>query len=448
MWLYAEDDANGPLVQGNSTMGVRALPSLEWMLDSMGTKRYPYDKTFEQAAWDEIIIIHTSGTTGKLSKNEPHVYANHRVGVPKPIRHTNGFYSVLNNVNTLSRKHWPRGIAYESWIGKTVLNVCPPQWIAGLHAMIMCPAFLNSPCVMLPRESSILTADVFHKILAMAQIDGLKCPPYTIVTLFADLEARAQLKALEFIVYMGAALERSIGDDLYQHTRLTCVIGSTETGDQQSLRPADRSLWYTHDFVPENGHSMIPYDADGLHELVIDTLVDGMPNQFQLAAWNPAFRDSRRIETNELYLPVKDTDGRTRWTFATRKDDLTKLDWLAKFHAQDIESRIQQHPHVAGVVVGGEGRPTPYVIIEVKKGVLGVEPSEQLLDELYSSVIVRANSADIDEIRIPKETVMIANKEKPFKRSFKQVIQRKEVEKEYLKEIEQAYSQLGKVRLA
>lgn len=99
-----------------------------------------------------------------------------------------------------------------------------------------------------------------------------------------------------------------------------------------------------------------------------------------------------------------------------------------------------------GVFVGGEGRPTPYVIVETKEGVLDRKSEEQLLEELYASAIAGTNEADIDEIRIPKESVIIAKKEKPFKRNLKSVVRRKEVEQDYLEEIEQAYLQLANVK--
>jgi len=249
-------------------------------------------------------------------------------------------------------------------------------------------------------------------------------------------------------MFAGAALDRTIGDDLCQYTRLTPLIGSTETGDQQSLRPLDRKLWYTHDFLPETGGIMAPVDGSDLHELILERPKDGTENVYQGAFWSPAFESISRIETKELYAPVEDVDGRKRWIFTARKDDLTKLSWLAKFHAQDIEIRIQQHPDVKSVCVGGEGRPAPYVIVEAKEGVLENKSKEQLLDELYATVIAGTNDADIDEIRIPKETVLIAGKDKPFKRNLKQVVMRKEVEMDYRDEIEQAYSQLSQARAA
>lgn len=319
--------------------------------------------------------------------------------------------------------------------------------------MIISPIFMNSPCVMLPPESLSPSPKLFKKVMELNKVDGIKCPPQTVITLYDDPQTRDMLKSLSFIMFLGAALDRSIGDDLCQYTRVTPLIGSTETGDQQSLRPIDKKLWYTHDFLPEKGGKMIPVDlkdveAIQLHEYVLERPTDGSENVFQPAFWNLEFRDQCRIETKELYAPVLDLDGRKRWIFTARKDDLIKLNWLAKFHAQDIEVRIQQHPAVKSACVGGEGRPAPYVIIEAKEGTLDHKSERQLLEDLYTTVIARANSADIEEIRIPKETVFLAKTNRPFKRNLKQVIMRNEVEVDYRQEIEDAYLQLEKVKMS
>jgi acyl-coenzyme A synthetase/AMP-(fatty) acid ligase len=433
VWVYAEDDPRGPLVGEDTQMRTCALPSLELILTASEHKVYPYSKTFAQAAHDEICIIHTSGTTG----------------VPRPIIHTNGFWCAMTAGQALSQRHWPRGVAHDGWIGRTGLNCCAPQWLAGIHAMTMAPVFMDCPCIMLPPEVLSPSPALLKKLMALNHIDGIRCPPQTIVTLYEDPESRAMLKSLKYLVYLGAQLDRSIGDDLCQHVRLTSVIGSTETGDQLSLKPRDRKLWYTHDFVPESGSKLIRIESSDhekeLYELVHDRLANGEANIFQSAFWNPAFKDLNRIETKELYAPILDSDGRTRWAFAARKDDLTKLSWLAKFHAQDIEERIQQHADVRSVYVGGEGRPAPCVIVEAKEGVFDRISEEQLLEELYGTVVAKTNDADIEEIRIPMETVLIAKKEKPFRRNLKQVVVRKGVEEDYREEIEQAYLRLKRV---
>jgi len=314
-------------------------------------------------------------------------------------------------------------------------------------AAILGPVFGDTSSIIPPPDVSGLPPDVFQKILQMNVVDGMTCPPHTVVQLYKDPQTQPLLKALKFIVYLGANLDKQIGDNLCQHLKLTSIIGSTETGPQVDLLPLDRKLWHTHDYVPENGHKMerIPGSgsagdgSDDLYELVFER-AEGEENMFQCAFWNPMWKDATRIETKELYSPVKDLDGRTRWVMSARKDDLTKLNWLAKFHAGDIEARIEQHPDVAKVFVGGEGRPTPYVIIEPREGALDSKSADELLDELYSGVIARSSQKSIAEIMIPKETVIIAKK--PFKLSAKQTVLRSHVEADYAEEIERAYKQL------
>ncbi|KAJ4350267.1 uncharacterized protein N0V89_008888 [Didymosphaeria variabile] len=453
IWISAEDDPTDPPTSISTSLKQIALPSVEWCLDALSHKHYPYEKTWVEAKWDEILIIHTSGTTG----------------LPKPIYHTNGWHACFRE-RELSRIHFPRGTVYDAWIGKSVLSSCPPQWLGGMVHYVDFPVYNDTICIVPPADHTTFPPEIFKKLLRCNIVDGIKCPPHTIHQLYGEADTQQLLKELQFIVYLGAALgkhtegmsmrvsltnvllDQKIGDDLVEHTPVVSLIGATETGKQVDLMPVNRKLWHTHDYVPENGSQMVRIEgtgvaADGsedLHELVIDRPKDGEPTLFQHAFWNPQFYGVDRIETKELYAPIKDDDGRTRWIFSARKDDLTKLDWLTKFHAQDIEKTIQQHPGVSSVFVGGEGRPTPYVIIEPKNVGNEGEETSDLLDELYDS-LSKSNGTHV-EIRIPKETIFFTKPGKPLKRSFKQTLMRKDIEKDYHAEIEEVYSRLAKMK--
>ncbi|ORY14274.1 hypothetical protein BCR34DRAFT_479781 [Clohesyomyces aquaticus] len=440
VWIYPEDDDHQTCELGIQDMGLKlqAFPPLDWCLDSNGHERYPYQKKYEEGKNDEIVIIHTSGTTG----------------LPKPIRLTNAYLSTLTSFRFLSRKYWPRGITYDAFIGKTMLSGCPPQWIGGQMAHIYAPVFLDCSSIMPPPNEFGLPPANFTRIVQANVVEGILSPPHTITQLYHDPDTLPLLKSLDYICYAGAPLDLAIGDDLCEHTRLMSIMGATETGPQVSTSPLNKSLWRTYSFAPENGHRMerIPGSgiardgSDDLHELVIERRPD-VENIFQCAFFNPAHKYLSRIEVKELYAPVTDLDGQTRWAFAARKDDLTKLTWLAKFHAHDIETRVQQYAeNVSHVLVGGEGRPTPYVIVEPKDDTLDENAREALLDELYSHVVTRVNEKDIEEITIPKETVIITKKGKPLQKTAKQTLARKEIEKDYETEIEEAYERLRKAR--
>jgi acyl-coenzyme A synthetase/AMP-(fatty) acid ligase len=159
------------------------VPSLDWILEAGEQQPYPYNKTFEQAVHDVIVIIHTSGTTS----------------VPKPIYHTNGMWTAMGNHETLSQRHWPRGLSHDSWMGRTTLDCCAPQWLGGLINTIISPVYYNSPCVVLPSDAANISPELFKKLMSLNIIEGIKCPPQTIATLYEDPESRALLKSLKSI---------------------------------------------------------------------------------------------------------------------------------------------------------------------------------------------------------------------------------------------------------
>lgn len=257
------------------------------------------------------------------------------------------------------------------------------------------------------------------------------------------------MKGLAVIsIYAGASLDQTIGDELSMHTRLTPIIGSTEGGLRNYTIALDRKLWNTFDFTPEAPHRWVKREGygggggadDELYELVFDRPADGRPSYFNGTFWNLRwYRDVDAVATRELYSPVRDLDGATRWRFRARADDLTKLSFLAKFNATHIEARVLRNPAVRHVLVGGEGRPAPYVLIEPKDEALGARTPEELLDDIYNETVAMANKEDIGEIRIPRETVFLAKKEKPFKINLKALVLRREVEKEYKEEIDEIY---------
>lgn len=58
-----------PLQAITSSTTFQAVPTFQGMLDGDGdTTPYPYGKTFEEARNDPIIVLHSSGSTGKTKK--------------------------------------------------------------------------------------------------------------------------------------------------------------------------------------------------------------------------------------------------------------------------------------------------------------------------------------------------------------------------------------------
>lgn len=231
-------------------------------------------------------------------------------------------------------------------------------------------------------------------------------------------------------------------------------MGATESGGRFSLHPIDRNLWHTFQFIPEHHVRLVRQegsgvaaggsDDDDVYQMFIDRPPGGKPSGFQCAYWNfNMFASVDSIDVQELWKPVKDIDGSTRWEFAGRADDWVKLIWASKFHAQDIETVVSRYPGIMHVMVGGAGRAAPYVLIEVKEELRGRD-SDDLVDEIYQEAIMGVNRTTAVQVGIPRETVFLAKPEKPIKLTLKHLILRREVEKDYQEEIEAAYERLDK----
>ncbi|KAF4632187.1 hypothetical protein G7Y89_g5944 [Cudoniella acicularis] len=335
--------------------------------------------------------------------------------------------------NTVFSRHHPRKITYRHMANARTLTACPPQWIAGLGFCLNAAAYIGLVTVMLPPDMDMSNRQGIMDICKQTGARSIITPPSLIENFWTDKPTFDFLKSLDYVCWLGATLNHKVGDELAQHTNLFSVIGSTERAAQLSFVSNDVKMWNSYEFVPEMG-PRFELVADDHYELHIDRTAES--DLFQCGFYT--FPELKTMGTEELYSPIFGKHGAKRWIFRSRKDDLVKLSWLAKFRATNIEKAIAGHPSVTSVVVGGEGHEVPYVITEPRDRSL-VGDHEKFINEIYDTVIYGVNEKDIDEIRIPREMVMLSDPALPFKRSVKMTIMRKEVEKMYEEHIESLY---------
>jgi acyl-coenzyme A synthetase/AMP-(fatty) acid ligase len=321
-------------------------------------------------------------------------------------------------------------------VNSVALTACSPQWAAGFAFSLNAAAFVGLTTVMLPPDMTFpIDTLSISQICKHTGAEGLITPPSLIEELHKDQNGLEFLKALKYVSWVGAGLNQSVGDSLVPYTHLIPIIGSTERGVQLSFEPEDRSLWNSFDFIPETG-PLFEQVGDNLYELNIARY----PTSHAFQGIFYTFPGVKTFATAEIYSSVLDTNESKRWVFQGRKDDLVKLSWLAKFHAIHIEDAIAKHDNVKAVVVGGEGRDVPYIIIEPKDQDR-VKNAKDFVDEIYDHVIRSINKKDDDEIQIPREMVMLIDPAIPFKRTLKMTIMRKEIEKAYQTHIDDLYKQ-------
>lgn len=267
-------------------------------------------------------------------------------------------------------------------------------------------------------------------------IKGLLAPPRAVEDLYADERGVQTLKSLKFLSTTGAPLDQKIGDVVAQWTNLTNPSGSTEGGAQLFFVSPDPAAWKSADFIPETGARFVPV-SDDLFELYIDRRPDG---EFTQGILDVMDANTNTIAMKELWSPHRYADGSTRWVFRGRTDDLIKLSWLAKFYASDIEDTIKQHPLVEKVFIGGEARPVPFILVQLREQKeRSLDEQGQIINALFDHVISSRNAKDAAEIRIPKEMVRLTDPQRPFPSTLKGTISRKAVEDLYQDDIESMY---------
>lgn len=85
VWLYAQEDVSSLEELGiyEFSAKMQPFPTLEWCLSADGAPDYPYEKTWEEAKFEDILIIHTSGTTGKIAFFHSSYKSHMSDGIPK-----------------------------------------------------------------------------------------------------------------------------------------------------------------------------------------------------------------------------------------------------------------------------------------------------------------------------------------------------------------------------
>ncbi|EHA50195.1 hypothetical protein MGG_03422 [Pyricularia oryzae 70-15] len=440
-WLYTEDEVaeQTPLALEETGVRLQLFPSMEWVLDADEAPAYPYTKTYEESKHEEVVVIHTSGTTGP----------------PKPIYMSNGFWAAACASPRLAKRHWPRGMSSDELYGRSLILACPMRWNSGLILTNSFGVFADTCCIIPPADTVGLPPATFAKLAEMNLVEGLVATPFTVVELFNDAGTKDTLLNLEFITYLGARLDKAVGDALVQHTRLSSVIGATETGGRFSFHPRDKRFWNTFEFIPEAHVRLVPIEQCELpttatqDAAVCRMFIDRPAGEIRddmCAFWNTRmYAGVDSIDTKELWRPV-DCDGVVRWEFFARADDSVKLFGGVSFSAEEFESPIGRHAGVRHVFVGGAGRPAPFVLLEMSADAVAGRDRGELASEVWETAIQPLNRQVVKEIQIPRETVMVLPEGRSFPLNWKHLVLRTKAEEENAVELEGLYQRLEAVQ--
>ncbi|KAL8834221.1 MAG: hypothetical protein Q9170_003852 [Blastenia crenularia] len=295
--------------------------------------------------------------------------------------------------------------------------------------------FLGATIVFGPTDQPP-TTEVLTKILDYGALDGIIVPPSMLENLCNNADSLAKVKQLKYVQYAGAPLIKEIGDKIANDVRLTAAIGSTEAGAWFPRVHHDAD-WDYYSFMKGTGIEF-EHQGNNLYELVFR-------RKEEYKKWQQifdVFPDLDVFRTKDLFSkhPTKED----RWQYAGRADDIVNLSHGKDLHAATLEKIIEGHPSVRCALVGGEGRQTPFLVVELSEepsddsaALASVRRQEQI-DKIWP-VVEQANESCIESVRLTKELTLLAKAEKPLRRTAKGTVARRESAALYTGEIEALY---------
>ncbi|KAI4716999.1 acetyl-CoA synthetase-like protein [Aureobasidium sp. EXF-10727] len=389
---------------------------------SAETKRYRYSKPYSKALSDPVMVVHTSGTTG----------------LPKPVIWTHDMLCSVDRLHTL-----PGSVATQM-AGQSIYCALPVFHTSGMTASLLTPVFLSTiiilgPAGVRPDKQTVLD------VLRNAPVSAASFPPSLLEELIADP-----------IVYGGAPVSawanRIIASEF--NGTVSSALGSTEGGlwlTGLSPDPTDQGYFMIHPFMaPDFQHT----DAD-LYELVIKRTpqsetytnffrcIDSTPPHLAAHFGFDKKESINEFRTKDLFSPHPTKPG--LWKYRCRKDDLVLLSGEVKMYAGAIEEAISAHPAIGAVLVGGQYRSRPFLLVEPASCIAATnEQKAEFVDDIWPAVQAE-NGKHHDSARLQKDLVVIVDSEKKMTRTPKGTVDRKATLSAFEAEIEELYKSWSKL---
>lgn len=166
------------------------IPELDDLLKAAPVNHYPYEKTFEEAAKEPYLILHTSGSTG----------------MPKPIRYTLGDVAILDRLMSLPEVDVNSGMRRN----KSVTDVdgtralCPFLHFHGVASVAMMTFVVFGGGIYVSGfRHKILERNDLLNVLAHANVKNAFMSPAMIDDLAVHPDAPKYLERLSMVQYAG-----------------------------------------------------------------------------------------------------------------------------------------------------------------------------------------------------------------------------------------------------
>ncbi|KAI0469801.1 acetyl-CoA synthetase-like protein [Xylariaceae sp. FL0804] len=428
----AEVDARGILAA--RPMPHIVIPELDELLDTSDVAEpYHYAKTYEQAAQDPYLIVHTSGTTGDPKP----VVHNHAVGSATDAQH------LLTDEGALSP--W-----YAEHSGRFILAV-PPYHASSSTAGMFMSVFSGGTLIPGFRHRSLDSKDICD-VLRHARASTAILMPWMMELIAREPDAKDYMQSLKFVSVGGAVLSPFAGPAWVKHSRIQNIWGTSEHLIPPLMRAGNEDLEYVVFNVERAGIEfrkvvMEDYEGDGtsstpLYEMVL-TLT---PASAPYATWHarlgitlesgPPYPE---YHPGDLWTPHPDAEGHPgAWRFAGRLDDLVTFSTGVNLRPARMEAALAAHPDVHAAFVVGSRHMQPLALVELAEGVSATDAG----DRIWASAIEPQNALVPVHGRVARTHLLVVPAD-GFVRTPKGNSSRGYTERKFAAEIEAVYQRFG-----
>ncbi|KAI0127236.1 nonribosomal peptide synthetase [Xylariales sp. AK1849] len=394
----------------------------KWFL-KQEAPHFPYNKTFEQAEWDPVVVLHTSGSTG----------------FPKPIEACVGMLScgdTMHNLPDWQGTKFMLRVWYEE--SKRHLLPMPLFHAAGLYWFINACLYWGTPVVF--SVDRPLSSVVMVESLNNLDVELATFPPAVLEDMSQEAEGIEALRKLKLAVFGGGNLSREAGNRLAKSgVRLVNTISATEFAPFPIYYQSNPDLWEYFIINSEVfGADWRKTDEDDIYEQVI-VRQDKDPG---LQGFFYTFPNDNEYYTKDLYRPHPSLPN--HWTYYGRADNIIVFSTGEKLNPITIEHIIGDHPQVKGALVVGSNRAQPGLLIEPVSYPLNNEEEKKLCDSLWP-LVLQANKESVAHGQIGRDFIAVSSPDKAFLRAGKGTIQRAATLKLYEAEIDELYQKAGRV---
>ncbi|KAF7929186.1 uncharacterized protein EAE98_005105 [Botrytis deweyae] len=400
-------------------MRVKSMPDLDIFLnldDKVTT--YPFEKTFAEARYDPLIIMHTSGSTG----------------FPKPVFVKHGTWAAMDAYQMIPPSN--KGPLHSDYLRRRRVFLNLPMFHGACECFIYGMGVYGGAIPVLP-PSGPRTAEVLDMAHRYANVFGSIAPP----SILKDLSETPRYfdgitNRVSFVGFAGGSLSQEIGNKISKTIKVIGYFGSTETA-YLPCRISNVQDWLYYNYSSYLGHEYRPR-PDGRHEMII--VRDPKLELYQSIFCT--FPQLKEYSTADLYEQHPTKPG--YWAHRGRADDIIAFSSGEKTNPITFEETVAAHPAITAAFVGGNNEFQASLLVEPKIFPATKEEKLALIDTLWPT-IQAANRDCPAHARVLRSFIIIASADKPFPRAGKETIQRASVPVLYAEELERLYSEKAAV---